>query len=284
MQHRSQAVALITLASLVVSACDASRPTGAPLKPNGQTASIEYSEGFYPDPEEAGKYIWDGQAVPGDMGPAQISMARAIAKAPEITDGGWKTSGFVGGSMSYGGDQYRMKVVYSVTENGQPVYSNSEYDTQWKWNQWVGGVSATDYLDLYMQNHCNIAVSAGGTAYAAKALPFRISFNLLKPKSPGIQLGAWRWGESSMAMQADSDGGVECTPNPCDDPYTITIEECDPNNPPSGPNPASVVGGSGDEDVSIYDEGERVWYRCWWEDHYWRGMFLYRKYTRCEWL
>jgi hypothetical protein len=242
-------------------------------------ANIEYSAGFYPDGN--GGYYWDGQPAPGDIPQADIYEARTFSKAPEITDGGWKTSGFVKGEIWYYGDQANIKIVYSVTKDGRPLYTNAEAESGWRWGPLLGGDQHDDfYVELYSPDFCNIGVSAGGTAFAAMAVPFRITLNFLRPTSPGITLGAFRWGHARKEMLASADPGKACPPAPCDDPRTEIVEACSPDNPPAGTNPNWSQGGLEEKQIDV--AGDTFTVRCWYIDHFWGDVYLGRTWLWCE--
>ena len=275
---------MLILMSSVWTACSepAIRSTAPIVPASDARQNLQYSDGFYPDPDNPGYYYWDGQPASGDAAQAQILTARSFAKSPEITPGGWMTSGFVRATVSYLGDQSKIKIVYSVDKNGVPLYSNAETTKDWNWGPltYSGGQQEDDYdHDLFLQDHCNVDVSAGGTAWAAKALPFGIRLNWLKPTSSTITLGAWRWGETEEPLEASQSHGKPCPPPPCDDPRTDEVEDCPPGyEPPGESNPNWSESGSEDRQI---DQMDQLW-RCWYKDKWWGETYLGRTWLYCE--
>ena len=139
---------------------------------------IEYSSGFYPSGD--GYYFWDGQAPSGDFAPAIIQNAKAGGMAPRPGTEGW-----VEGEMETDGDQYKMDLVFSVDHNGQAVFSNSTFSSNWKWGSMEPRQGDARLLTYYkydrslnvqgdIDQRCDYTLENGGTAYARKAVPFGI--------------------------------------------------------------------------------------------------------------
>jgi hypothetical protein len=195
-----------------------------------------------------GTYTWDGSSVPsGDASPSEILSASAGGYAPRAGTGGW-----VAGTMAFdNGDQYKMDLVYSVmnTTTSQPLYSNSTTTSNWNFGMSGGGKYYN--LDLHLSPQCGFSVTNGGTAYARKAVPFRINVSLLKlPSGIGLGLGTITWGDATpMPMTAFSDPGIACsqgTANTCEDASATNYHQALPCTFP--PPPATC----GDRDASNY--------------------------------
>lgn len=158
-----------------------------------------------------GTYTWDGTSVPaGDLSPADIVSATAGAYAPRAGTGGW-----VSGKMLFNnGDQYKMDLTYSVmnTITNKPFYSNSTTSTDWTFG--IPGAEKYYNLDLHLDPLCGYSVTTGGTAYARKAVPFRIGVSLIKLPALSafsIGFGTVTWGDAPpMPMTAASDNGITC--------------------------------------------------------------------------
>jgi hypothetical protein len=188
--------------------------------------------------------------------------------------------------MDFSCDQYNIDVAYTVTEleTGQNVYYNAHASSGWRYGTLAWGGEFSDnrsaehqyYSDkLNTGRTCGLSLQSGGMAYARNAIPFRVSVNLLKIKSPSIGLGTVTWSPDQLAMDAGGDNGVWCDEDLSQ--YTGQYPG-DPNNDPysgNGSGPAvdnGIAGGQQGGGVSPKPTNG-TWYCSYWTDWWvsWNG-------------
>jgi hypothetical protein len=137
--------------------------------------------------------------------------------------------------MTFVGDQSKIDLVYSVDSLGHSYYSNAQASSDWMFGVLYPSAQQQEhYFDqpLYLPENCDYSLQVGGTAYARKAVPFRIDLALIKFNA-SLNFGTYSWGETSMPLHAFSDPGYLCDypPVQCE---TYCPVDGDPSNSPYG--------------------------------------------------
>jgi len=207
------ALALVSCAD--IASVDAPR---APLRavPVAQHDIVQ-SSGFYQ--VDANHFMWDGQVPVGDASPATISFANALAVAPTPEVPG----AMVKGSFYYSnGDQGKLDLTAKATWNGTALINGSGRPGTWgngcgliNWgalnhctNQYVA--DSWDLSSQLAQYTCGVTVTAGGTAFARKTLPFGLTLGIPVEKFGSLPIVS-DWGDASEPLLADTDNGVTCS-------------------------------------------------------------------------
>ena len=187
-------------------------PDCVPPPDNPSTPS---SPGFYQGSD--GYYYWDGTPPAGDLSPSVINQVIAIAGAPSNGD-----SGYVKGRVVYSnGDEARVDLTVNATHE-QSVLLNSSMEGKWTGCATpVGGFGHCDneshweFHGLGLQAYsCGVSVTAGGTAYARKTLPFGIHIEAPLKWIGGSMPVLQYWGQVSRFMPSHTDPGIKCNEPP----------------------------------------------------------------------
>jgi hypothetical protein len=168
--------------------------------------------------------------------------------------------GTASGSFYFDGDQSRIKLVYSATDDaGNPLIYSSEAGHDYAWCDGIALGRCKGARDEVVQQlnltsyPCGVRVVNGGTGWARKALPFGLSVGsrIWRPVPLTFRAGN-TWGEASIPLPASSNTAPACSaPLPTSPPPAG-----DGSPPPSqgGYTPTAPPGAT-----YCYHEWETIW-------------------------